>query len=142
MPRLPDWDVRLAAWASKRLDAPFVWGQTNCIQLALEGFDALTGAEVAAEYRGRYATEREGRLLMRREDIDLIRKLRALGCTGVPVGYQQRGDLLCWINGPRHYAAVCFGERSLASRPETGVAWFDTAATLSCGLGTTILRLP
>lgn len=144
MQRLPDWDVRLVDWAATRLGAPFEFGVTNCVQLALEAFDAMTGAEVAAKYRGRYKSEREGRRLMLRERVDPLTGLLNLGCVPVPRGFAQRGDIVCMVVGYQHYQHVVFGGETLASRPDTGVAWFELAAVLAApaAASAVILRVP
>ncbi len=131
--RPTDWSVRLVEWAEHRLGQPFAWGQVDCVMLALEAYDLLAAADpgVAEAWRGRYDSELSGAQLARDENTDLRGLLAGLGCVPVARGFQQRGDLILAWNGLYWCAHVCFGVQSLSARPESAVAWFDTAAVLA-----------
>lgn len=57
MTRLPNWSVRLQAAVSARLLMPFAWGSQDCALFGADCVEACTGADPAADLRGRYRTE-------------------------------------------------------------------------------------
>jgi len=54
--RRPDWEKRLTAVVAAASARAFVWGDQDCALFALDCLDAMTGAALAAGYRGRYST--------------------------------------------------------------------------------------
>ncbi len=63
--RLADWPVRLQRLICARLTQPFAWGSNDCFLFAADVLHAITGHDAAADLRGRYASEREARRLLR-----------------------------------------------------------------------------
>ena len=55
-PRLPDWQLRLEAFAREQASMPFTWGVNDCGLFAANCVRALTGADPAPWMRGAYAT--------------------------------------------------------------------------------------
>lgn len=66
--RYPDWPARLAPLIAERLNAPFRWGTNDCALFACDAVLAMTGTDLAADFRGRYDSS-----------IGAARALRALG---------------------------------------------------------------
>ncbi|MDS9468597.1 hypothetical protein RGQ15_13590 [Paracoccus sp. MBLB3053] len=55
--RLPNWRARLAAEMDRQRRDPFAWGSHDCaLGLAAGAIEAITGNDMAAEWRGRYTT--------------------------------------------------------------------------------------
>lgn len=55
--RLPGWRGRLFAEMEARRHAGFVWGESDCaVGLASSAVHAITGVDLAAEWRGQYST--------------------------------------------------------------------------------------
>lgn len=71
--RLPGWRARFEAVIDEIKARPFAWRDHDCGP-AFTGrlVEAVTGADLAAPYRGRYSTERGALLLMRREGFDTL----------------------------------------------------------------------
>ena len=137
--RVPDWDVRLANWASYWLDAPFSWGHCDCNILALEALQCLTGKPHADAFRGRYDSAAGALRLQRDDDYDLARYLTAQGAQIIPRNFQQRGDILVVMRDGFACGHVCFGERALCAAPDHPVCWGSTEALLD--LGAVIYRI-
>ena len=57
--RLPDWRPRLIAYLHEVAHKPFVEGQHDCALFAAGAVQAMTGTDLAAEWRG-YSSTREG----------------------------------------------------------------------------------
>jgi hypothetical protein len=140
--RIEHWDTRsFNEFLLARASTPFAWGENDCALFVAEGIEAMTGVDIAADFRGRYHTEAEA--------FDLIRELTggetveaaAEWCAqkfGLPAWEfplaAQRGDMvmvedadrvisgLVHLNG-RHIVSV--GEAGLKRLPITAVvmAW-------------------
>ncbi len=53
------WDTEhLHSFLAARLPQPYRWGSNDCCLFAADAVEALTGVDVAAEFRGRYTTKR------------------------------------------------------------------------------------
>lgn len=72
MHRRPDWRARLARYIAAEQDRPMEWGASDCVLFAAGGIEAVTGVDLATEWRGTYATAEEA-----------ARVLRGLGCRTV-----------------------------------------------------------
>jgi hypothetical protein len=57
--RLEDWPSRLHAAVEAARSTPFAWGSHDCILFAADCVAAMTGDDLAASFRGRYATREE-----------------------------------------------------------------------------------
>jgi hypothetical protein len=65
--------VRKEHWATRafndflmaRAREPFAWGSNDCALMAADGIEAMTGVDIAADFRGRYSTEAEAFALIR-----------------------------------------------------------------------------
>lgn len=66
MTRLPDWRHRLAAWLAQTARAPFEPGRHDCALFASGAVLAMTGVDLAADWRGRYRTIRGGIRVLRK----------------------------------------------------------------------------
>lgn len=47
----------LPAFITVRLNEPFSWGANDCAMFAADAIEAMTGVDVAAEFRGKYSTK-------------------------------------------------------------------------------------
>ena len=55
--RYPDWEQRLADYISPLLnDARFVWGESDCALYTADAIKAMTGHDIAADFRDKYST--------------------------------------------------------------------------------------
>jgi len=55
--RLENSEKLLSQYLRERIAAPFVWGQNDCILFAADAVMAMTGTDLAADYRGTYSDE-------------------------------------------------------------------------------------
>lgn len=68
--RLRDWQERLERLVLARLHQPFRWGERDCCLWAADAVQAVTGVDVAADFRGQYDSASSAtRLLNRRIGI-------------------------------------------------------------------------
>lgn len=52
MHRLHDWPERLAGFLDSRQGEPFAWGSNDCALFAADAVQAITGVDLAREFRG------------------------------------------------------------------------------------------
>jgi hypothetical protein len=55
--RLPDWRPRFSSYLIETAFKPFNWGEHDCALYPANGVMAMTGVDLAGEFRGRYSTE-------------------------------------------------------------------------------------
>lgn len=112
MVRIDLWESRLATLIDEAREKPFVWGEHDCALFAADAVHELIGIDPAKLYRGRYATEKQaGVILKRLGGLIGVMELVAgsQGWKTVEPLYAQRGDVvLAEIDG-RHTLGVCLG---------------------------------
>jgi hypothetical protein len=88
-----DWNSRLHHYLEQVVRQPFVWGHHDCTLFAAGAVLAMTGADHAADFRGRYATARGGKRVLRQaghtDHVALAESLFA----AVPLALAGEGDI-------------------------------------------------
>ncbi|MBV9549633.1 MAG: hypothetical protein JO256_08190 [Alphaproteobacteria bacterium] len=94
MKRLPGWRTRLNDCLEDMRRRPFQWGEHDCaLGLAAPCVAAMTGIDLGAEWRGRYATADEARAVLAAAGHDDIGGLLASLFEEVPPAFAGHGDL-------------------------------------------------
>jgi hypothetical protein len=91
--RLPDWRVRLAEYLARTARASFRPGQHDCALFAAGAVHAMTGRDLAAEWRGTYRTLEAGQAALRRQGYEDHLALAASLFPEVAPSFAQAGDL-------------------------------------------------
>jgi hypothetical protein len=118
MPRIENWERRLAEAIDAARGRPFVWGIHDCPTFAFQTRMILTGGEdVAALWRGRYTTALGGQRVMRRLGWGSLEDMgRALlGEPRPAVLLAQRGDIVLADTGLGF--GVCVGASAVGIAP-------------------------
>ena len=71
--RLPDWRPRLIAYLDEVRARPFAYGRHDCALFAAGAVEAMTGVDLAVDYRGRYGSLKEGLKLVRGRHLAILR---------------------------------------------------------------------
>ena len=112
MKRLPDWQLRLEAFARERRAMPFAWGSNDCALFAAGAVQAETGELVLPYMRG-YSSAREALVL-----IEQAGGLRGIACHAlggfVAPALARIGDVVLVTVGKREALAVCNGGTVIA----------------------------
>jgi hypothetical protein len=55
--RFHDWEEKLSVFLGERADQSFEWGRNDCALFACDAALAMTGVDLAADFRGRYDSD-------------------------------------------------------------------------------------
>lgn len=89
--RLRDWRSRLIAYLASIKQQELVYGSHDCgIGLAASAIEAMTGVDVAAQWRGRYDSAASALRMLRDEGFD---GLEALGRSMLPAVHPSHGQI-------------------------------------------------
>lgn len=119
MPRVENWERRLAEAIEVARSKPFAWGTHDCPTFAFETRTALTdGDDTAALWRGRYSTELGGKRVMRRFGWTSLEEMGGalLGAPRATVLLARRGDIVLADTGLGF--GICTGASALGMAPE------------------------
>lgn len=99
MNRIADWHTHLADFIHSRLRTPFAWGSQDCALFACDAVQVITGTDLAADFRGKYADARAALVAIREYaggGIDLLAEKKAaqFGLKEVPINFASRGDIV------------------------------------------------
>lgn len=145
MKRLPDWRRRLERFVDEAERTPFAWGAADCgPDWAGRAIEAVLGIDIAARYRGRYASVTEALRLLREAEVkslgDLVGRLleQATGANcEIHPSAARFGDIMAVPDGGPfvHTLGICNGERILVRRADGKGTVERTAATRAWRLG-------
>jgi hypothetical protein len=91
--RRHDWPEAMAAFIDAHRPMPFEWGSNDCALFPADGWKVMTGVDLAADFRGRYDTERGARRIAREAGGMRELVLRA-GLMEKPKDFAQRYDVV------------------------------------------------
>ena len=110
MKRLDDWPTLLDAFFAERWERPFVWGENDCCLFAADAVLAMTGVDLARNFRGRYDDARGAIEAMHGMPVGEIADYltRSYGCREEAPLFAQRGDVaLLGKRGREVLGVVC-----------------------------------
>jgi len=135
------WDVsHLHAFLLARQKAPFIWGGNDCCLFAADAVQAITGVDIAADFRGRYTDEKSALAAIKAVTGGSTVEDAAIYCAnkaGMPELphplFAHRGDLVLLENEGRLIAGIIglhgfpmsIGEKGLMKLPLSAIkrAW-------------------
>lgn len=133
MRRLLDWQARLLDYITRHFRSKLVYGEMDCALFAAGAVEAMTGVDLASEYRGAYGSFRDGRKLLKQrgfdDHIDLVGTLLepvapAFAHPGDVVSRETpEGPALGILQGPRAYFLTQDQGLQTVSRLEAVKAW-------------------
>lgn len=111
--KLPDWQLRLEAFAKARRAMPFVWGANDCCTFAADAVAAITGvATLHAGLRSYRTAKQAYRTIARHGGIAAI--ATAVCGQPQPAAFAGVGDVVLVTVGKRDALAICNGGTALA----------------------------
>ena len=91
--RLPDWRARLRAYLEAVARASFRPGAHDCALFVAGGIEAMTGEDLAADWRGSYRSLKAGRAKLAEQGCPDLASLAAARFEEVPAIFAQEGDV-------------------------------------------------
>lgn len=117
-PRAEDWPARLAAAIERARREPFAWGRQDCALFAADAVCALTGADPAEPFRGRYDDALSAARVLS-ELGGLYQAMTDLMGDPLPALQARRGDLVLWVQTESgETLGVCCGRQFAAPGPD------------------------
>lgn len=98
--RLPDWRMNLMQFLGDAARLPLAFGQHDCAIFAADAVRAMTGADIAAPFRGRYASLTDGLRLLRRQGFADHVSLARAHLQPIAVAEAMPGDLAVFRADP------------------------------------------
>ena len=96
--RCNNWPDLLAAYIERKRHEAFAWGSNDCCLFAADWVQIATGRDIAAQWRGQYATALSAhRALNRGGGIE--RLVDQAGGTKIATALARRGDLVAQDGG-------------------------------------------
>lgn len=89
VPRLSDWRPRLVAYVEAVRARPFAYGSHDCALFAAGAVLAMTGVDLAADFRGRYTSLKQGLKLARGRHLAVLK----LSFEAIPPAFAGVGDI-------------------------------------------------
>lgn len=93
MTRYPNWAVRLDAFLRENARRPFRYGDWDCCLFVASAIEAITGVDVAVEFRGRYASRDEARQIAGSVEAAAVRVAAQFDLRAIGACFAQRGDI-------------------------------------------------
>ena len=92
--RLDNWRSRLAAELDRQRRSPFVWGEHDCASgLVVGAIRAMTGVDLAADYRGAYSTSSGALALIHEAGAKSLGDFAAMFLPEIPPPLANIGDV-------------------------------------------------
>lgn len=117
--RHKDWSTRLSTFISENANRQFEWGRWDCCLFAADAVKAITGEDLAADFRGRYKTERGALRALKKYGKGAIKETLAskLGTEKTPL-QATRGDIALVDRPGGDAAGVVSGVAIIVITPE------------------------
>lgn len=118
MKRLKDWPNRLEKWVESVDLKPFKWGEHDCMLAACDAVLAMTGVDMAADFRGEYSDEAGAKVILAEfhgGQVGDLASVYALSLELEPIEplSARRGDILLFDWGKMQTLSVCVGKMGL-----------------------------
>ena len=94
--RLDNWQNNLSGLIEERRNKPFNFIDSNCLLWAFDAIEAVTGNDLFSDYRGKYKSEMQASLLLRKtDDVKTSEQLlvKKLGKTR-KISFARQGDIV------------------------------------------------
>lgn len=112
--RLEDWEARLNALATEKLNMPHAYGTNDCLLLAGAAVLAITGEDLFSQHVGKYKSKTGAAKYLRSLGFKSPAALVGHHLKEIPIGFAQRGDIvLIGGDGGWDIPALCFGHHAL-----------------------------
>lgn len=109
MKRFRDWEQRLSFACMAVTERPHAWGTHDCALYAADCVLAMTGVDLAEDYRGRYTTPVGAARMLKRAGVDNLGDFAAQMLPEIDIRAAGRGDLLICDGPEGEFFAIKIG---------------------------------
>lgn len=92
--RLPDWEIRLAAYLCDKQGAIYKYGENDCAMFVADAVLAMTDHDILAAFRGKYSTAAGSVRALKRYGAGDLKATFDTLLPPKPIGYARRGDVV------------------------------------------------
>jgi len=121
MIRVRGWEQALVATTTSKLRTPWGWGSHDCIMMAADCILAVTGEDLARDFRGRYDNEREAWGLLASLGFADIGALVRSRLPEIETREACRGDVVLMPGEQGEFVAICDGRTAVGPRAPRGI---------------------
>lgn len=121
MKREDGWEQRLVETTTAKLRKPWAWGEHDCVICAADCILAVTGEDLAEEFRGQYDNEREAWDLLARLGYPDLGALVSSRLPEIEPRDAGRGDVVLMSGEEGDFIAVCDGRTAIGPRAPRGL---------------------
>ena len=94
MMRYVDWEQRLSDYLASVASRPFKWGEHDCALHIANAVAAITGDDIAADFRGKYSTELGSARALKRFGAGTLEATIDTLLDPIEPAFAQRGDVV------------------------------------------------
>lgn len=93
--RLENWPLMLSSFIKERQNMPFEWGKNDCMLFCADAVLAMTGQDMAAEFRGKYNDKKGAYLSLDGKSLEDVLNSKLVA---KEKSFAQRGDVVLVYN--------------------------------------------
>lgn len=121
MKRREGWEQALVVMTASKLRTPWGWGSHDCAIFAADCILAMTGEDLAEEFRGRYDNEAEAWALLASLGHEDLGALVTSRLPEIKPRDAMRGDVVLMPGEYGDFVAVCDGHTAVGPKAPRGI---------------------
>ncbi len=107
--RVSDWPAQLHIVSTAALRKPYRWGDHDCCLFAADCVLAMTGVDLAEDFRGAYHDEATASDMLERLNCESVADLPGIWFEEISVSQARRGDVALFDGEFGPFLAICDG---------------------------------
>jgi len=121
MKRLEGWEQALVEMTASKLRTPWAWGVHDCVIFAADCILAMTGEDLAEDFRGRYDNESEAWATLASIGHNDLGSLVASRLPDIEPRDAGRGDVVLMAGEQGDFIAICDGRTAVGPKAPRGI---------------------
>lgn len=119
--RIQGWEQALVTSTASKLRTVWAWGEHDCIIFAADCIKAMTGQDLAEEFRGQYDNEAEAWALLGSIGYEDLGALVSSRLPEIKPRDAMRGDVVLMAGEEGDFVAICDGLTAVGPRAPRGI---------------------
>ena len=121
MRRAEGWEQALVEMTASKLRAPWAWGVHDCVIFAADCIFAMTGEDLAEDFRGRYDNESEAWATLANIGHKDLGSLVSSRLPEIEPRDAGRGDVVLMPGEQGDFIAICDGRTAVGPKAPRGI---------------------